>query len=84
MDGEGWALRLETNAQNGELESGVGGRGGGENKQAILNVQRTDSHGRTCQTTTNKNRSGGSEKNVSLQYYGSLTLQELPTTLSRK
>lgn len=30
MDGEGWALRLETNAQNGELESGVGGRGGWE------------------------------------------------------
>lgn len=24
MDGEGWASQLETNAQNGELESGVG------------------------------------------------------------
>lgn len=57
--------------------------GGWENKQ-VLNVQRTDSHTRTCQTTTNKNRSGGGEKNVSLQYYGSLTLQELPTALSRK
>lgn len=56
---------------------------GGENKQ-VLNVQHTDSRTRTCQTTTNKNRSGGGEKNVSLQYYGSLTLQELQTALSRK